>query len=339
MLFLVSTGTGNTLLVAREAAAAVPGARVVLREHATAGELEAAQGLVLCCPTHGFTAPWGTIRAAWTLPPGRGRPAAALTTRGSLVLGGVQVPGVSGSAPWLLAALLAWRGYRPRGVAAIDMPSNWWALHPPQRALAWGRIHSRALRRARRFGTALAAGRPVWLTPWNLYEAAWAVLLAPISAAYLAVGRRWLASLFFADERCTGCGACAAACPDGAIDMSEGRPRWTLSCESCMRCATACPTGAVQAAQGWGLLLTLLALAPVAAWPLEGPVLWLAALVWSYPSLLVGSRAFETLARRHATRRLLSATTLTTRWGRYRAVSLGELTRRQDRADSPRSSD
>ena len=46
-------------------------------------------------------------------------------------------------------------------------------------------------------------------------------------------------------EKCTGCGACAAVCPNGAIHMEEGRP--TLDAEACVfcgKCTRFCPTGA-----------------------------------------------------------------------------------------------
>ena len=46
-------------------------------------------------------------------------------------------------------------------------------------------------------------------------------------------------------EKCTGCGACAAVCPNGAIHMEEGRP--VLDAEACVfcgKCTRFCPTGA-----------------------------------------------------------------------------------------------
>ncbi len=44
-------------------------------------------------------------------------------------------------------------------------------------------------------------------------------LMPPLTLAYLLVGRLVLAKAFFADERCTSCGACQAACPHGAIRL------------------------------------------------------------------------------------------------------------------------
>ena len=46
-------------------------------------------------------------------------------------------------------------------------------------------------------------------------------------------------------EKGTGCGACAAVCPNGAIHMEEGRPILDAeACVFCGKCTRFCPTGA-----------------------------------------------------------------------------------------------
>ena len=46
-------------------------------------------------------------------------------------------------------------------------------------------------------------------------------------------------------EKCTGCGACAAVCPNGAIHMEEGRPILDAeACVFCGKCTRFCPAGA-----------------------------------------------------------------------------------------------
>lgn len=46
-------------------------------------------------------------------------------------------------------------------------------------------------------------------------------------------------------EKCTGCGACAAVCPNGAIHMEEGRPILDAeACVFCGKCTRFCPMGA-----------------------------------------------------------------------------------------------
>ena len=48
-------------------------------------------------------------------------------------------------------------------------------------------------------------------------------------------------------EKCNGCGACAAACHEGAIEMLDGKARLTREdyCDGLGDCLPACPTGAI----------------------------------------------------------------------------------------------
>lgn len=49
------------------------------------------------------------------------------------------------------------------------------------------------------------------------------------------------------EETCNGCGACAAACHEGAIEMVDGKARLTREdyCDGLGDCLPACPTGAI----------------------------------------------------------------------------------------------
>ncbi len=49
------------------------------------------------------------------------------------------------------------------------------------------------------------------------------------------------------EEKCNGCGACATACHEGAIDMINGKARLTREnyCDGLGDCLPACPTGAI----------------------------------------------------------------------------------------------
>lgn len=49
------------------------------------------------------------------------------------------------------------------------------------------------------------------------------------------------------EVKCNGCGACAAACHEGAIEMIDGKARLTREdyCDGLGDCLPACPTGAI----------------------------------------------------------------------------------------------
>jgi Pyruvate/2-oxoacid:ferredoxin oxidoreductase delta subunit len=351
LLVYYTSGTGNSYRVARWLAARseeggwLP--RVVSIEQARPSEevwADGAQVLLLVAPTHGFTTPWHMLRFAIRLPAGRSTPAYCVATRAGVRFGKWFPPGMAGSCALLLALVLTLKGYRVRGTMSVDMPSNWYSLHPIQGTRSIDLIRARGMKKTRAFAAKVLECRRVWLTPNNVYELIFGLLLAPISLAYLVVGRFFLAKLFFANNRCDGCGLCAKGCPVRAINMwghEQPRPFWSHRCESCMRCAAFCPHNAIEAGHSWGVALYFLSTAPVAYYLF----LWLgalapalrglnetwvgttASLLYWYPAIFLPYYGLHLLLRIPAVNWLFTHTTLTHYWGRYREpeVKLGQL--------------
>ncbi len=60
----------------------------------------------------------------------------------------------------------------------------------------------------------------------------------------------------FDPELCTGCAACAQACPDQALAVTLPPPLWDAqACQGCLQCRDACPAGAVNLSQPQARLL------------------------------------------------------------------------------------
>jgi Pyruvate/2-oxoacid:ferredoxin oxidoreductase delta subunit len=251
--FYFYTGTGNSYRVTTwmADAADASGADVTVRSIGSARPAEeigqgemALLGLVM--PTHGFTVPWVMLRFALRLPRRKGAHGVVVATRAGTKVGPIFLPGIEGTATWLVALVLVLKGYRTRGVTGVDMPSNWIAVHPGLSPETVTEIEARARRRTARFIGAILSGRRRF-TGW--LSLGIGLFFFPISLVYLLLGRLYLAKLFFASDRCTGCGLCAKHCPNQAIKMlgrGSRRPYWTFRCESCMRCMGYCPTQAIE---------------------------------------------------------------------------------------------
>lgn len=333
------SGTGNSLRLAHEFASCVEeqGGEIRLEQISpkTSPILEASW-LAVFFPTHGFTTPWPVLRWAWRMPAGHGVPAAVVSARAGWWLG-TCLRGLTGSAPFIPALLLALKGYRVRGILSVDMPSNWILVHSGLNETHTAHFLDGGCQKTRNFTRDLLAGRRRLWSLDNLFECLAGTILLPVSAGYLLYGRPLFAKLFFANERCNGCGVCAAHCPQAAIRMKGAAPKpyWTLHCESCMRCMNLCPLRAVEAGHSLGVLLNLAAAIPLIGWLLARAAPgwpWLAWLdtgfprfalnyAWFLTALIVAyCLAFQAM-RWRPVRLLFSFTTLTRWFRRYREPS------------------
>ena len=56
---------------------------------------------------------------------------------------------------------------------------------------------------------------------------------------------------FSVTDECISCGMCVKNCPDGAIEMKDGKPVWVKSrCTKCSACINRCPKAAIQYGKG-----------------------------------------------------------------------------------------
>ena len=226
------TGTGNTLLVVRELAAALSARGVAVRtlplEEADPRAVRPPEALGVAFPVAAqstFPLVWRFIEG---LPPGEGRGAFMADT----------LAGFSGGIVGPLKRTLAKKGYRPLGAAEIVMPSNFF---PGRRDPAKEAETVRAgLLAARRFAESLCGEKARWGRVPFVSD-----LVCRFSrSALLWKGLRRFFPLAVDPARCTRCGLCARICPVGNIALKD-LPVFAGRCELCLRCRSFCPSAAI----------------------------------------------------------------------------------------------
>jgi len=288
-------------------------------------------------PTHGFTAPWHVMKYVWKLPPGNLTHAYCVATRAGLKFGSVFIPGISGSATFVISLILLIKGYKVCGAMSVDMPSNWYSLHPIQNRQSHEAIIDRAEHKITGFMNKLLSQSRVWFTGNNLYEITFGILLSIVSVGYLCFGKFFLAKLFFANNTCDGCGLCEKHCPVKAIKTwgkIKRRPYWKYNCESCMKCAAICPHNAIEAGHSWGVILYLITTFPISIYLFslfgadsksieQAGNHWIGNglnILCFYPAIFLSYYFFSVLIRIPLLNYLFTHTTMTHLpfWGRYR---------------------
>lgn len=139
-----------------------------------------------------------------------------------------------------LKKLLLRRGYQPTGSISISMPNNM-IFGAPDTEQDMARLNA-----ARDQIAAIAADAAAGKAEWMRKEKGSAFLSFFARNTTLPwTGMRVAIKLTASPDRCTGCGACAAACPVQNICIQDKRALHGDNCQFCLRCTATCPAGAV----------------------------------------------------------------------------------------------
>lgn len=221
------TGTGNSQYVAQSLAR--EGEQVIsigecLRNGRFAFDVLGFEPVGIVCPVYFGGLPMAVVQFLDKL---------ELSEQPDYFYGVLTYGGFSAGAGNMLRGRVRKRGYRIDAVYSVRMPENYVMLYEipteeeQEKTLAEaepviGQIREQISRREKVFAGTSVHGRLLTGTLYPMYVK----------------GRK--TKDFYADDSCVGCGACAGRCPNKAIVMENGRPKWIRErcsfCMSCVRC-------------------------------------------------------------------------------------------------------
>ncbi|MEA1927482.1 MAG: EFR1 family ferrodoxin [Candidatus Auribacterota bacterium] len=227
------SGTGNTLLVVKKAAAVFQERGVATRlfkmEQADPARIDINHTIGLAFPV----SVQSTYSLVWEfigrLPSGRLIGVFMIDT----------LAGFSGGVVGPLRKILTKKGYRPLGAEEIRMPNNFLPgrIDPEKNE----RKREAGLKKSAKFARALLEGKARWGRVPILSDLIYHFSRSKRIRNYLSrKGSKFTVN----PSACTHCGSCIELCPVGNITMKEF-PVFSDGCQQCMRCISFCPTGAI----------------------------------------------------------------------------------------------
>ena len=239
-MIIVFSGTGNSMLVARE-----------LQKH-IGGDITVAEGDLLLAPARhvievpeGENVVWVMPVYSWGLPPVMSAFMRKVKMKGGhevshfLVLTCGDDIGYADS-EW--RRLAGRRGWNPRGAFSVTMPNTYVCMKGfdvDSEEVAAGKLSAMPGR-----VEAIAGAMRRRFSESDVVRGSWAWVKTNVVYPYFA--RFCMSPRPFATTGgCSSCGLCARSCPMENIAMSNGRPEWGRRCALCLRCYHICPSHAV----------------------------------------------------------------------------------------------
>lgn len=262
---LFFTGTGNTARAAGVFAEEVRNlgntahVRRVCRD--APADVSEADTLVVLFPVYNFGAPLPLLSFLKKLPRVSTGRAVVIENYGMLSMAGGLHTGYGGASTRLVASRLRRTGYRIQFTGGVGYPENVTVLASSISEKNIAEVVEVGDAGIRKIAAEVAAGRS------SVRRDRLGARLLSAAAGFLfrRLGAWQAGKLYVADRRCTGCGACAKACPTGAIRMARAKPRWNLRCTWCLGCYNLCPVEAVQVSPLRLALLLAATILPVVA--------------------------------------------------------------------------
>ena len=233
-MILYFTGTGNSLYIAKKLSAALQDKLLCINERIKKKDyspIESHKPLVFALPTYAWRIP--KVVEQWIelteFPP---------NTDAYFVMNcGSDI----GNAEKYLSILCQKKRFSFKGVKEIVMPENYIALYnapEPAEAKVIIKHAEPVIQDCVKTITHNASFQKLTPSPSGKIKSSF---FNPLFYRFTAKADKYMAN-----EKCIGCGRCAAECPLNNIELKENKPVWGSKCTHCMACICKCPVEAIE---------------------------------------------------------------------------------------------
>ncbi|MCX5748894.1 MAG: EFR1 family ferrodoxin [Candidatus Saganbacteria bacterium] len=228
------TGTGNSLVVARDIAEKLGDTQVISIPHALkTGDFPEAERVGVVFPVY-----------IWGMPLIAAKFLKRLPLRKDVYLFAVATCGGFPAATLLQAEkIIKEKGFKLSSGFGMLMPGNYIPMYgakPPQKQ---AKQFKKEKEKVKKIADIVSAKKTAKIEKNNfIVNALFSGLLYKGAAKQI----HKMDKNFFADEKCNSCGICEKICPVNNIKMISGKPVWQGGCEQCLACLQWCPEEAIQ---------------------------------------------------------------------------------------------
>ena len=228
----VYTGTGNSLWVAQQLAAALPRAGIEFMPRPKKPFKVQADAVGIVFPVHIWGLPSRVIEFVKHL---KVTPAAYLFA--------VAVNAGQPAATLVQLQRLMAAHHLPLSLGySVVLPSNYIPWGGPGPLAAQRQLFKKAQGQIKQIARELAHGERHKVDRGPLWQNILFSVIYKMSFRHV----RTMDKKFWVDDKCNSCGICAKVCPAANIKLRAGRPLWQHRCEQCLACLQWCPQEAIQ---------------------------------------------------------------------------------------------
>lgn len=226
------SGTGNSLAIARDLAAALGDAALIPMAKVIAGKIPVADKTGFIFPVYAFGLP-GIVAEFLRKTPTHPR-AYYFTV--------ANCAGTAGAPHRQARGILESKGGRLAAGWTLFMPSNYLILTNPPSTAGQQSCFEKAKARLVEIAGAVRRGQPGPLED----SAAPFRWISPLANSWIIKRLRKGDKRFRVEATCRQCGLCAQICPAANIQLVGRKPTWQHRCEQCLACLQWCPAEAIQ---------------------------------------------------------------------------------------------